>query len=160
MKTSSKMVIQISHLEFAQLLRNDFLLNCDPRFAREVPDRDSIDNKLRNSEKKDVQIYKKIIGQISNRMQYFAILIKAESIKIKHFDEIGGSGQAHFGPSGPEARQSRPWGDGMGSVKSIDYNSWIGKGNSLKYKHCHETMPIRADCINGHHSYNVVHYSN
>ena len=26
--------------------------NCDPRFAREVPDRDSIDNKLGNSEKK------------------------------------------------------------------------------------------------------------
>ena len=79
---------------------------CDPRFAREVPDRDSIDNKLCNSQKKDGQIYKKIIGRISNRMHYFAIsIIRAESIKmkIKHFDEIGGSGQAHFGPSGPEA---------------------------------------------------------
>ena len=87
--------------------------------------------------KKDVQIYKKIIGQISNRMQYFAILIiKAESIKIKikHFDEIGGSGQAHFGPSGPEARQSRPWGD------EIDNDSCIGKENSSRYKHCHKTL--------------------
>ena len=58
--------------------------------------------------KKDVQIYKKIIGQISNRMQYFAILIiKAESIKIKikHFDEIGGSGQAQQLEANEEMRR-------------------------------------------------------
>ena len=81
---------------------------CDPRFAREVPDRDSIDNKLCNSQKKDGQIYKKIIGRISNRMHYFAIsIIRAESIKmkIKHFDEIGGSGQAQQLEANEEMRR-------------------------------------------------------
>ena len=31
---------------------------CDPRFAREVPDRDSIDNKLRNSNKRNIKVIK------------------------------------------------------------------------------------------------------